>query len=64
MDPEATLRQRVKELEAAMVNIATLKPALGKRASIRGALVHVQSIARASIQGDFSLGIDVYDSQR
>jgi hypothetical protein len=47
----------------ALRRIATLEPTRGKKACIRSALVHVQSIAAAELVAPVKLGIDSYDGK-
>ena len=55
---------RMDRLEAALNAIVRLKPARGKKAAIRGALLQAQTLARTAVGSNERLGLDVYDSQR
>lgn len=59
-----TSEEKAQRLRAILREIATRQPARGKRASMRGLVVQLQSLAVSALGESITLGIDEYDRQK
>lgn len=59
-----TSETETERLKAALRRIATARPTRGKKASMRGLVVQLQSLAVSALAESITLGIDDYDRQK